>query len=302
MRNLLALTFVIVFSALLIGFNQDDKKVGSEATKVHVFAVEDIDHSSLNNKGDDEKGGESVNNFRNLVNADPFPAVESGPMIVRWSDLVSGESGGVRCENMKEAWDRMHILASWNLNDARQPYSIWVEKAKTNLRSRHCGIDSSVSDSRQTRGVERDLLLRNLYSHIHRVYDVGRQAVFLANYSDVSNEEDSRIIELDQGISTLDEERRVLLRLLHAEFAGFNERYDMAIHSTIVPAWKHLAMNVAGLARAMAWRGYLDDSMISDFSTAETDAELTIAILSVGDELMEFERANVDSSPRTWHW
>ena len=128
---------------------------------------------------------------------------------------------------------------------------------------------------------------RDLYAHVRRVNEFSRQIYFLARYSDISSESDERLVEISKRAELLDLERREILKRLFSEIsaspvASFLGYYEMVVDSTLLTAWKTLAYNDVGLARAIEARsGFAGKSEIPDLSSPEWDATLLKYVFSL---------------------
>jgi len=123
-------------------------------------------------------------------------------------------------------------------------------------------------------------LQNDLNDHTRKVNELTRQVYFLARFSDVSDEQDSRVVSLSSRLAVLDQERKQIIGRLLVEIADFDGYYDFVVRTTIVPSWKGLALNAVGLERAIQYRSNTV-RRVPDLSNPEVDAMLTAVILSV---------------------
>ncbi len=127
-----------------------------------------------------------------------------------------------------------------------------------------------------------DELWNDLYAHVARVNELSLRVYFLANYSDVSSENDDQVVDLTKSVTSLDVERQEILRRLLVEIADFDGYYDLVVQNTILPAWINFAMNAVGFEKAMWARGGSQGRLDTpDFSRPEFQAELTSHILYI---------------------
>lgn len=257
MRNLLALTFVVAMSALIMALNHDDstKAVSLNAPPAVV----------LQNVTSGAQSDESADDLKNtMASSAASPIQLSEPQDIGPTSETSEKEDYTEADRLSaSSHDFGPRFALGYVNSEAGPhFADWLMSRWTHLAD--------------------EALLDDLDTHVRRVNDFNHRVYYLANWSDVSGVGDPRINELGKSFSRLDGERKELAGRLLASFADFDGGYDQLVGSTILPAWKVCAFNTAGLEKAMRWRGGSSDcSDIPDLSRPEVDAELTAYILSV---------------------